>query len=189
MKWSQLKKRIEATFAPSVVGRIEVWNTRYRGSHDAEGEAWFTLDGKRVWSMGSLSYMIAESRETERIRRERGCADWGDPNQRDGYRAAWEEGRTSVHADGVFAMWDVNNALFEYLNLPIEEIQRSENPIIQAVGMLDERTGKRRLVALREVIKHPLVESMYEVRCEAEGMTRLARTVLNPPASRRDTNA
>jgi len=29
MKWSQLKTRIEEKFAESVVGRVEVWNTRY----------------------------------------------------------------------------------------------------------------------------------------------------------------
>ena len=49
MKWSQLKKRIEESFADSVRGRVEVWNTRYRRAHDDAGEAWITIDKQRVF--------------------------------------------------------------------------------------------------------------------------------------------
>ncbi len=47
MRWSQLKKMIEATFADHVKGRVEVFVTRYRHAHDAAGEAWIVIGGKR----------------------------------------------------------------------------------------------------------------------------------------------
>jgi hypothetical protein len=40
MRWSLLKKKVEDNFADSVVGRVEVYNTRYRKAHDEYGEVW-----------------------------------------------------------------------------------------------------------------------------------------------------
>ena len=61
MKWSQLKSRIEATFANSVAGRVEVWNTRYRKSHwdgiEVYGEAWITIDGQRKYDIGQFQML------------------------------------------------------------------------------------------------------------------------------------
>lgn len=54
MMWSKLKSRIEAGFADCLKGRVEIWNTRYRGAHDQEGEGWITSHGERIHSMSSL---------------------------------------------------------------------------------------------------------------------------------------
>ena len=172
MKWSQLKKRVESNFAASVKGRVQVWNTRYRGSHDVEGEAWITVDGERAWSMGSLSYMVAHGREAERIRIDHKCSDFGAPDQREGYMDAWHEAQGKVHGDGVFAMWDVNRALFDYLNLSIDAAIRVDNPITRAFAILDRRFGKRRLAGFDDSGEHPLVKMLYRVRCEAEGISK-----------------
>ncbi|MFC7513559.1 hypothetical protein ACFQUU_00930 [Herbaspirillum sp. GCM10030257] len=48
MQWSQLKKSLEASFAESVRGRVEVWATRYRHAHEQAGEAWITFDKHRL---------------------------------------------------------------------------------------------------------------------------------------------
>ncbi len=42
MKWSQLKPLMAVTFADSIAGRVEVWNTRDREGYDGEGETWIT---------------------------------------------------------------------------------------------------------------------------------------------------
>ena len=44
MQWSKVKKRVEATFADCVRGRVEIWATRYRESHDGE-RVWMRLEG------------------------------------------------------------------------------------------------------------------------------------------------
>ena len=62
MQWSQLKKRLESTFADSVRGRVEVWATRYRSAHDQAGEAWITFDKNRLVSMGTWTYEVESAK-------------------------------------------------------------------------------------------------------------------------------
>ncbi len=106
MKWSQLKKRIEDTFADSVRGRVEVWNTRYRKSHDQEGEAWITIDKKRVHSMGTITYWMEANREAERLRKERDCTDSKDPVQFERYWDAYHEALQTVEDRGILPLWE-----------------------------------------------------------------------------------
>ena len=171
MKWSQLKIRIEGTFADSVKGRVQVWNTRYRRSHDQEGEAWVTIDKERVFSMGTYTYFLKCNQEADRLRAEQDCTDFRDPDQKQGYYGAWREAHKKAEDEGAYPLWDVNAALFAYLNLAIDDIVSSENPIIRAIGMLDRRLGKRRLAALDVKEEHSLVKLLHDFRCSAEGIT------------------
>jgi len=59
MRWSKLKQQLESRFAPSVRGRVELFQTRYRHAHDSLGEAWLTLDGIRAYSWGELNSLHA----------------------------------------------------------------------------------------------------------------------------------
>jgi len=174
MKWSQLKKRIEENFADSVRGRVEIWNTRYRKSHDEEGEAWVTIDKKRVFSMGTYTYFVESYREANRLREESGCIDFHDPDQREGYHLSSHQADKLVRDRGVFPLWDVNRSLFESLSLSIDDAIKSENPIIRAFGTLDRRFGKRRLKKFDDSNEHPLVRMLYWFRCEAEGIKMLS---------------
>ncbi len=170
MKWSQLKKRIEANFADSVVGRVEVWNTRYRKSHDAEGEAWITIDKQRVSTMGTCTYFVELEQETRRKVREYGAADFDNPDQREARGRAYWEAEKIVNRRGHFRLEDVNRALFDSLGLSIGEAIKSANPIIRAFATLDRRFGKRRLAEFNDSSEHPLVRSLYQFRCEASGI-------------------
>lgn len=170
MKWSQLKKRIEATFADSVAGRVEVWNTRYRKAHDAEGEAWITIDKQRVSSMGTYTYFMESDREQSRLCMELGCTDFRDPLQREAFRQAQEQADQIVNDRGIYRMEDVNSALFDLLNLSIDDAIRSDNAIIRAFATLDRRFGKRRLAVFDDTKEHPLVRTLFRFRCEAEGI-------------------
>jgi hypothetical protein len=170
MKWSQLKKRIEDNFADSVKGRVEVWNTRYRKAHDDEGKAWITIDKQRVFSIGTYTYDVESNREAKRIQEESGCTDYRDPNQYEGYRLAHQQADKIVHDRGVFPLWKVNMALFDSLSMSIENIIKSENPIIRAFGIIDKRFGKRRLREFDDTNEHTLVRMLYRFRCEAEGI-------------------
>ncbi len=170
MKWSQLKKRIEATFADSVAGRVEVWNTRYRRAHDQEGEAWITIDKQRVVSMATYTYFVEFYRQANRLRLESACDDFSDPAQREGYHRAGDEADRIVNERGVFPMGALNRALFDYLNLSIDDASESQNPIIRAFATLDRRFGKRRLTEFDDSEEHPLVRTLFRFRCEAEGI-------------------
>lgn len=45
MRWSQLKKRVEERFCERLQGRVQVWTTVYRHTHDREGRSWLSVDG------------------------------------------------------------------------------------------------------------------------------------------------
>ena len=48
MRWSELKRRVEANFAPAVRGRVGVFTTSYQLARDGTGEGWISIDGGRV---------------------------------------------------------------------------------------------------------------------------------------------
>jgi hypothetical protein len=172
MKWSQLKKQIEGKFADSICGRVEVWNTRYRKAHDQEGELWITIDKKRVHCMADGIYWEKVIQETEYLR--------GIPRYNEDYMssstywAAFHNSREAVLQRGIFPLHEANEALFNYLSMSIDDILSSDNPLIQALGMLDKRAGKRRLSTLDIEDKHPLVKAFYEFRCLVDGIHKIS---------------
>ncbi|MFX4298023.1 MULTISPECIES: SF0329 family protein [Roseobacteraceae] len=170
MRWTKLKQRIEDCFAESAKGRVEVWNTRYRNSHDQEGEAWITIDKIQVHSMGSLTYLVKYYEQSTQIQQERACQDYGDDQQIKGYLAAQEEVQQRLRNDGTIPLEEFNSTLFEYLNLSIEEILGSDQMVLRALGMFDKRLGKRRLKSLNLSSDHELVQSFFRIRCAFEGI-------------------
>lgn len=160
MMWSKLKSRIEAGFADCVRGRVEVWSTRYRRAHDEAGEGWITIDKTRVHSMGTLSFYTAQY-----LRAAQGpAAESLTANER------WKKAEDALAAEGILPLYGFNNALFEYLNLSIEDVLASDQMMIRAFGMFDKRLGKRRLLALDLREDHELVRSFHGIRCAWEGV-------------------
>lgn len=174
MRWSQIKKRIEGTFADSVKGRVEVFVTRYHHAHDGAGEAWIVIDGESVAVMGEIAYWKHLSTLKAQMWRDAGGPEkpnWRDPAQRAlGWRT-FDAAQEETRADEVFSDAHVKEALFAYLNLGIDEILNSDNAIIRAFGMLDRRFGKRRLAALDAKKETALLRRLHAFRCEAEGVT------------------
>jgi len=170
MRWSKLKQRIEEGLADSAKGRVEVWSTRYRKAHDRDGEAWITIDGQRVHSMGSLTHMVEGYERSLALQKEPDCLDYRDQEQIQGYRDAQEEVETKLRAEGIISLWEFNNVLFEYLNMSLEQILSSDQMIVRALGMFDKRLGKRRLVSLDVSEEHELIQGLYSVRCAFEGL-------------------
>lgn len=170
MKWSKLKQRVEACFADSVRGRVEVWTTRYRHAHDAVGEGWITVDKERVHSMGTLTYWKELHSGSARLQAERRCQDPEDPAQIVGCLAVNGETEKMLEETATLSLWSFNDALFEYLNLPIDPILNSDKTIIRALGMFDRRLGKRRLRGLNMDGEQELVRHFYGIRCEVEGV-------------------
>ena len=160
MMWSQLKSRIESGFADPVRGRVEVWSTRYRRAHDEAGEGWITLDCQRLFSAGTLAfYQGYYGRVAEFV---------GDGLGRAAAHALVEQ---DMAARLTLPQWSFTRSLFDYLNLSIDAILTSDNPLIRAFGMLDRRLGKRRLKALDVSGDLPLVQEFHEIRCRLEGLS------------------
>lgn len=168
MQWSQLKKRVEATLAESVSGRVQLRMTRYHKAPDQMGRAWIVIDGHEITNMCSFTSEMYLWREAYQLRRERGCTDYRNLDQYEGYYAAWHEAQAHLREGGIFSPHEFRDALAEYLNLSIDRILTSPNPIVQAIGMLDRRLGKRRLAAMDASSMHPLVLRLYTFRCGVE---------------------
>jgi len=168
MKWSQLKKRIEANFAASVAGRVEVWTTRYRKSHDQKGESWVTIDKQRVWSMGEYTYIMEANREAIKLLNLKEPIELDDPAKHEAYCRALDQVEEILRARGVCWSEDVNLALLHFLSLSINDAIKSADPIIRAFATLDRRFGRRRLADFDDSKEHPLVRTLYRFRCKAE---------------------
>lgn len=163
MKWSQLKKKVEDGFAESLAGRVEVWRTRYRSTEDEPGEAWVTLDAKRVWSMGGRTFEREHERLVAEMEASRGTA-------MPVYADAEQEARAALHARGVFSDVDFSGSLFKFINTSIDLAHESDDPILRALSLLDRRFGRRRLERFDPAGENPLVQEFFDIRHEAEGL-------------------
>lgn len=170
MRWSQLKKRFQDTFAERVAGRVEVWATVYRGAPDEWGECWITFDKKRILSLGDAAWQKVYYGEARNIQEEGQSQDYRDPEQREAYHAAYGGAEERATARSVFSPSHLKAAMADYLNLSVEEALASSDVLIKAFALLDRRFGKRRLMGFDPGLEHPLVVQFYEIRCEVEGI-------------------
>lgn len=153
MQWSQLKKRTESHFADSIKGRIKIGSTSYHHAHDEEGRGYIQIDGKEIINMCSYKFygqQYVRSREEDR-----------------------EAIEHDLNQNNLFSQSNWHEALFDYLNLSIESILKSSNPLIRAMGMLDSRLGKRSLQKIQIGHEHELVKRLYELRVQAEGISNI----------------
>jgi hypothetical protein len=159
MRWSQLKKQLQDRFAGSVAANIDLNQTRYRHSHDQEGEFWISFGGSRIFSSGSLSYLSSLGVLAAKNR-----ADGSTPAQ--AYELAWPV----MDSSGQFLLEQMNKDLFHSLSLTVEEMLEHNNPVIRALAIIDARYGKRRLATFDPITEHHLVQRLHNLRCEAEGI-------------------
>lgn len=191
--WSKLKKQLEDFICPSLKGRVEFWVTNYRKAPDQMGRAYITVDGKEVINMCTLKKEV-EIYRTEQEIKERDNIDFDEYDyeqdemsellKKIGYseemisqiainRAINDIAEKKVEEKGIFAQYDFFEAVKAFLNSPIEESLKSDNPIIKSLAVIDKRIGKRTLSKLKEPMKHEkseLVKYFYNLRCEAENI-------------------
>ncbi len=191
MRWSKLKKQLEDFICPCLKGRVEFWITNYRKAHDQMGRAYITVDGKEVVNMCTIKKEIAiyhaeqEIKESDDIYFDE--CDFEEDEmcellRKIGYseemiseiarnRAINDMAEKKVEEKGIFAQYDFIEAVKIFLNSPIEESLKSDNPIIKSLAFIDKRVGKRTLSMLKESMKYEeseLVRYFYKLRCEAE---------------------
>lgn len=191
--WSKLKKQLEDFICPSLKGRVEFWVTNYRKAPDQLGRAYITVDGKEVINMCTLKKEV-EIYRTEQEIKERDNIDFDENDyeqdemsellRKIGYseemisqiarnRAINDIAEKKVEEKGIFAQYDFFEAVKAFLNSPIEESLKSDNPIIKSLAVIDKRVGKRTLSKLKEPMKDEkseLVRYFYKLRCEAENI-------------------
>jgi hypothetical protein len=136
MRWSKLKQQVESIFAPDLRGRVELWTTRYTKAHDRFGRSWITLDGQELLNMSN--YLSVKGKNA------------------DGYPHRF--------AHNTFAGYDLPLAMRQFLTLSIDQALASPNPLIQALAILDRRTGQPRLAKLNPAQLPPLPKKLLILR-------------------------
>lgn len=58
MMWSKLRKKFKGFITPDLRERIDVHLTCYHDAHDDYGEAWITLDGKKIFGGGYYHWYV-----------------------------------------------------------------------------------------------------------------------------------
>ncbi|WP_321530411.1 hypothetical protein [uncultured Desulfuromonas sp.] len=157
MRWSQLRKRLRDRFAESVRKRVDVHQTRYRNSHDQEGELWFSIDGSRLFSSGSATYLSKLGSLVEESHAK--GASWAE---------AYDKSWPVMEASGLMLLEQMNRDLFDSLNLTVEEMAQHGNPLVRGLAILDARFGKRRLAAFDASAEHEVVQALVRFRSKAE---------------------
>ncbi|NPC93496.1 hypothetical protein HOO54_14935 [Bacillus sp. WMMC1349] len=73
---------------------------------------------------------------------------------------------------GYFSKYHFWYALDEYFSNSIDQTLSSPDPIVRMLGMLDKRTGKRRLLKMKQLIhdEHDIVQFFYQLRIKAEAV-------------------
>lgn len=75
-----------------------------------------------------------------------------------------------MNASGIFLLEDINRDLFDSLNQTVEQMLTHQNPLIRALALADSRYGKRRLLSFQVADEHPLVQIVFYLRCDIEGI-------------------
>lgn len=163
MQWSQLKKRVEDNLADSVKGKIEFFTTAYRKPNSSTGRGWITIEGEEIINFSTMDsgyvYGRIYNETTPDNKMRYATHEKINPEERG-------EGRLTEK--GEFSRFDLHICMFESLNMTVNQMLEHESPIIQSLGIIDRRTGKRTLEKLKTVNLDKLPKLFLEYRLKNE---------------------
>ena len=163
MSWSAMRKILEQdNICDSLKGRIQYFQTCYRGAHDQTGRVAIRLDGKEIFQ---VDYFCSQGKYYEA---------WDEIKERAkdiGYAERHEQAYLiSSNQVGDHSFY---NAFYYYHNNSIDKSLVSPDATVRLFAILDRRIGKRRLhKILTEVEKQPeWLQVFFKLRLEAEGIS------------------
>lgn len=159
--WSAIRHKLEKEYlADSLKGHIRYFATSYSKCPDHEGRASILFDDREIiegsyygrWKNYHL--LPKDEKFQDRISYEFPFMDdvavqFGQFDQRCFYRA-----------------------FYEFDNQSIEKSLCSENALVRIFALLDRRTGKRRLLSMKENIENDgeVIQRFFKIRADAEGI-------------------
>lgn len=159
--WSEIRKKLENEYlAESLRGHIQYYATSYSKSPDHEGRAAIRYDGKEIikgcyWNNWTKAHLFPkDSTYEERLNKEMAFMD-----------------DTALKL-GIFDQRCFYKAFEEFSNQSVEKSLESEDLLVRIFAVLDRRTGKRRLKAMRDTIQEQpeTFQEFYAIRIKAEGI-------------------
>ncbi|CAG1022289.1 hypothetical protein DOJK_01576 [Patescibacteria group bacterium] len=157
MRWSKLKKNVEATFTECLHGKIQIHSTCYQCSC---GRAWITVDGKELVDLSTmLSGLIYQCVYHETTITN--CKK--HPAVKDEERI---EG--NLIERGEFSRFDFHKACWNYLHSSLHDSLNNNNPLIVSLAVLNSKVGKQTLNKMLASKLHPLTRRLIEIRLKKQ---------------------
>ena len=166
MRWSQVKKLVEDSFAESVKKRVQIYSTHYQCSC---GRGWITIDAEELVDLSTmLSSMIYRCVYHE-------ASNVPYPK----HPAVSDDERTpnKLIEDGEFSRFDLHIACWDYLHQSVKDSLESKNPLIKSLAVLNAKVGKGRLVEIAKQNLHPLTRALLDFRIDAERELRSKKEI------------
>ncbi|HIT91295.1 MAG TPA: hypothetical protein IAC41_12900 [Candidatus Merdenecus merdavium] len=157
--WSGIRNKLEKDYlAESLRGHIQYYATSYSKSPDHEGRAAIRYDGKEIirgcyWNNWTKAHLFPKDEKyKKRMAMEFAFID-----------------NTALKL-GVFDQRCFYSAFAEFDNQSIEASLASEDLIVRIFAILDRRIGKRRLLAMKDLIinEEDIFQTFYTIRVNAE---------------------
>lgn len=185
MIWSKMKQQLESFLCPGLVGRVEYRATGYRYLPDKIGRCYISVDKKEVMNMNDLTSKVKWFQTEQEIKNELGNHVPVSDAEIDAVRKASggqvpEErlvvmarnrkisnvAKDMLAAQGVLCRSDFFAVANRFMTSSIEDNLDSPDILLNIMGLVDRRLGKKRLLNLSEVmaLKHPIVQYFYELR-------------------------
>lgn len=172
--WSRTRKILEQEMiCESLKGRIQYFMTHYHGAPDNYGRFCVRVDGKEVVFANPYneSKLFAYA---NRLQKERGIPrrEWtgkGFLYEEENLEIE-NEAATILMREGNMDMWQITNAIDQYLTMNAQDAIHSDNEVIRLFAIVDRRIGKRTLKTLTAKIKEQpeWLKFFYKLRFEAE---------------------
>lgn len=161
--WSKIRDRLEHEYlADALRGRLTYFATTYHATHDGdEGRVALRLDGTEILKSNYYDRFGAAWQAYYRR------MDAGMQSDQ-----AWRQAPYDAMEQGEFYQMDFYRAFREFDSQSIAESLHSENAVVRMFALLDRRTGKRTLEALRIPMRSQpeWLQMIYYLRLEAEGL-------------------
>ena len=168
MRWSKVRQLTEASFAPSVRGRVRVHVT----NDDPRGVSWQDTCKRSAIVVDGKEFVIIE----RHMRRMTLHLMNGDGRTRTLYRYLVNpfNGQALDPMETDLIM-DLGEACWEYLHSSIRNSLDSDDPFVQSLAILSAKVGKQRLrrLALRPL--HVLPAEILKFRLDAERSHKVLR--------------
>ena len=169
MKWTQLRSALNDFVAPALRDRVAIHQARYRYTREEVGRVWITLDGRELVSFDTSRYAERRYQISREMRAGVGPFALSAASNYDEYQAADAAAQAALREAGEYDDYSALEDLEAYLSLPVSAALTSPSPLVRAWAVIDRRVGKRRLRALVPMkTEHPLVKTLFGVRCEVE---------------------
>lgn len=174
MRWTKLRKILEEDrLCESLRGRVGYFLTHYHNAPDQYGRFCIRVDGKERLFANPYNekYCFAEYAKIKqkfqippREWNGHGRFEFEEEN-----RWAEDAAAAKMMTENKMEIWQVMDAISEYLRLDIQAALRSENEMIRLFAVLDRRVGKRTLERLKEELEQQpeWLQFFYRLRLES----------------------